>query len=126
MAQYDISKLEFSPSPGPEPAELTIVLDNPEQMQLEGVSHEDLPGDVEVVLPGEEPTQEYWVRAGHHYLVITLNDGGGGGEKLPVTNTGYYNWGDDVAYLDIVMVKKAETGNLTTEESHQRIVSIGK
>lgn len=93
MAQYDVLAVEFDlPENETEPAQLKVIIDNPQAMILHGSPTHNVPPDVEEVPSGELPTQHFWVNEGHHQLTITLKNGSGS-NPLIVTSTGYYNFG---------------------------------
>lgn len=125
MAQYDILKLEFNipPEPG-EPAQLSVLLDNPEQMKVEAVAHDQLPDDVEVVAPGGEPTEPYWVYQENYHLCITLVPANGP-EELSIP-AGYWNAGDPLKFLDVVVAKKHDTGARQTHKIIRKSIIVGE
>lgn len=116
MSQFQILSLQFNfDSTGEQSTELSVIVDNPDEMQLSGAPEHNVPDDVEIVAPGQTPTQEYWVYANHHHLTITLEPGSGG-NPLEVLNTAYYNQGADPKPLDIVIAEKKGDGKKKTRK----------
>lgn len=105
MAQYDILSCEFPG--GSEPAELEVSIDNPEGMQLHINPQHNVPGDVEIVPPGDSPGQRYWVHQEDYHLTITLS-GSGGSNPLVVGNTAYFDSGGTEKWLDVVLAENED------------------
>ncbi|WP_417602123.1 hypothetical protein [Owenweeksia hongkongensis] len=116
MAQFDLLSLQFNfDSSGEASTELTVVIDNPSNMQLDGAPELSVPEDVEIVAPGQLPTQEFWVYADHYHLTITL-ESGGSSNPLEVNNTGYFNQGDNPKALDVIVAEKTAEGKKKTRK----------
>ncbi len=107
MTQFDILSLEFNFTSDDDTAsQLCVTIDNPDNMGLlEPSEHGAVPDNVEIVAAGQQPTQDLWVYADHHHLTITL-DGSGESTPIEVTNTGYFNEGGDLKYVDIIVADK--------------------
>lgn len=116
MSQFQILSLQFNfDSTSEQSTELSVIVDNPDEMQLSGVPEHSVPDDVEIVAPDQTPTQEFWVYANHHHLTITL-ELGAGDNLLEVLNTAYYNQGSDPKPLDIVIAEKKGDGKKKTRK----------
>ena len=116
MAQFDILSLQFNINSSDEqPTELTVVIDNPNSMELSGSPEHIVPEDVEVVAQGQSPTQEFWVYADHYHLTITL-EAGSGLNPLVTGTTGYYNQGADPKPLDIIVTEKVSDNKKKTRK----------
>lgn len=116
MAQFDLLSLQFNLNPsGSQPTELTAIVDNPSSMQVYGAPEHIVPEDVEVVQPGQQPTQDLWVYSNHHHLTITLEPGVGA-NPLEVANTGYFNQGDNEKPLDVIVAEKTSDNKKKTRK----------
>lgn len=124
MAQFDILELVFDlPASDDQRAELKLILDNPDGMKVDEIQQNSVPADVEVVAPGQVPTEEFWVSSNHYHLTVTLS-AGTGVNPLEVTGTGFYNTGDPVKPLDIVVAEKDKDGKKKTRKVRRDIVYV--
>jgi hypothetical protein len=123
MAQFDLITLTFDFSNNPSKSELGVSIDNPQQLSLSGnPTLGSVPSDVEIVQPGQEPTQALWVYAGHHHLTIILETGSGT-DPLKTLNTGLYNTGEDDAYVDVIIAEK-EGDDTKTKKIRRKAVIV--
>lgn len=100
MAQFDILSLQFTES-----GELQVTVDNPDGLLLYHDPQHSVPEEVEQVPPGGTSTQTYWVHEENYHLTITLK-GSGGDNPLVVSDTGYFNYGEEPEkFLDTVITE---------------------
>ena len=125
MAQFNVLSLEFPlPQSDDDRAELRVIIDNPQNMKLaEDPQHGNLPDNVEVVAEGGTPSQEFWVYEDDYHLTITLEPGSGS-DPLQVSNTGFYNQGDNPKYVDIIVAEKTPDDKKKAREVRRRGVIL--
>lgn len=124
MAQFDILSVEFQlPTSGGEAAQLSVTIDNPQNMELDESTVHSVPDDVELVPEGQSPTQAFWVYQNHYHLTITLKEGSGS-NPLHISNTEYFNFGPEPnKFLDIVSAEKKD-GKKKTRKVRRKVVGV--